>query len=131
MCYYSRIKMVLLARGGTKTIGRRTAPLQVDLPFRTWGGRRAGAGRKPAGKRAGMPHVARPEHKARHPVHVTLRAVRRLSSLRSQTVFRQMRRSFCQGSREWFRVVHFSVQADHVHPHDPTHFCFVSEVDMI
>jgi REP-associated tyrosine transposase len=89
---------------------------QLDLPLRTWGGRRAGAGRKLAvGRRAGVPHTARPEHKTRHPVHVTLRAVPRLASLRKQSVFLEMRRAFSRASREWFRVLHFSVQSDHVH----------------
>jgi REP element-mobilizing transposase RayT len=62
-----------------------------------------------------VPHVARPEHKARHPVHLTLRAVRRLPSLRKQTLFLEVRRALALCSGEGFRVVHFSVQADHVH----------------
>jgi putative transposase len=67
------------------------------------------------GTRAGVPHLARPDHKARHPVHVTLRAARRLPSLRRQGIFLELRRAFgcyCAGR---FRVVHFSVQTDHVH----------------
>jgi REP element-mobilizing transposase RayT len=59
--------------------------------------------------------VARPVHHERHPVHVTLRAVRRLASLRKQVVYAAMLRAFSRASREWFRIVHFSVQADHVH----------------
>src|SRR5439155_8766953 len=43
-----------------------------------WGGKREGAGRPrtrpyPGLDGAGVPHVQRPEHKARHPVHLTLR----------------------------------------------------------
>jgi REP-associated tyrosine transposase len=57
----------------------------------------------------------RAEHQERHPVHVTLRAVRRLPSLRNQTIFLEMRRAFARASRAWFRVVHFSVQTNHVH----------------
>jgi REP element-mobilizing transposase RayT len=48
-------------------------------------------------------------------VHVTLRAVRRIASLRSQRVFEQIRRAFSRTDRSWFRIVHFSVQVDHVH----------------
>jgi REP element-mobilizing transposase RayT len=44
-----------------------------------------------------------------------LRAAKRLPSLRKQTVFLQMRHAFGKASRASFRVVHFSVQADHVH----------------
>jgi putative transposase len=88
---------------------------QLTLSLPTWGGRRKGAGRKGAGRRAGMPHVARPEHAQRHPVHLTLRAGRGLTSLRKQVVFMELRRSISQASRTWFRIVHFSVQSDHVH----------------
>jgi REP element-mobilizing transposase RayT len=48
-------------------------------------------------------------------VHVTLRAMRRLPSLRRQLVFAELRRAFTPCSNEQFRVVHFSVQVDHVH----------------
>src|SRR5689334_1009894 len=46
---------------------------QIDLKFRTWGGRRKGAGRKPKGDNAGVPHVPRAVLKPRFPVHVTWR----------------------------------------------------------
>jgi REP element-mobilizing transposase RayT len=88
---------------------------QQELPFRTWGGKRKGAGRRPRSGRAGVTHRARPEHDARHPIHVTLRASRRLPSLRRQSVFIALRGAFARTAREWFRLLHFSVQADHVH----------------
>jgi REP element-mobilizing transposase RayT len=44
-----------------------------------------------------------------------LRATRRLPSLRKQIVFAKIRSAFGQTARAWFRIVHFSVQADHVH----------------
>src|SRR4051812_32104663 len=89
---------------------------QLDLALaRKRGGRREGAGRKPSGSRVGVAHRARPEHKARHPVHVTLRARGRLPSLREQVLFFELRRCIGRASKEWFRVLHFSVQRDHVH----------------
>jgi REP element-mobilizing transposase RayT len=88
---------------------------QAELKFRTRGGARRGAGRKAAGPRPRVPHRARPLHKTAHPVHVTLRASRRLPSLRAQRVFDVIRRGFARTSRSWFRIVHFSVQSDHVH----------------
>jgi putative transposase len=88
---------------------------QLTLSLPTWGGRRKGAGRKGAGRRPGVPHVARPEHAHRHPLHVTLRAGRGLASLRKQALFKELRRSIKQASRLWFRIVHFSVQSNHVH----------------
>jgi REP element-mobilizing transposase RayT len=62
-----------------------------------------------------VPHRARPLHNERHPVHVTLRAVSRLPSLRAQRVFVALRRALPRTARSWFRVVHYSVQGDHVH----------------
>ena len=90
-------------------------PVQLELHARTWGGRRAGAGRKRAGLRRGVAHLARPDHAARQPVHVTLRARRGLPSLREGSVFRVVRRALAQSSGRQLHVVHFSVQADHVH----------------
>ena len=87
---------------------------QQELRFRTWGGRRRRAGRK-RDPRSGVPHRARPHPAKAHPVHVTLRAVRRLVSLRKQAVFLEVRKALGRTARAWFRIVHFSVQADHVH----------------
>jgi REP-associated tyrosine transposase len=63
----------------------------------------------------GVAHRARPLHKGRNPVHVTLRASQGLPSLREQVIFVEMRGALGQSARSWFRVVHFSVQANHVH----------------
>jgi len=90
-------------------------PRQGALPFRTWGGRRPGAGRKPAGPTAGVPHRRRPLHHGGQPVHVTLRAVRGLPSLRRARLFPALRRGLGAASAATFRVVHYSVQANHVH----------------
>jgi hypothetical protein len=48
-------------------------------------------------------------------VHVTLRAREGLRSLRSDVAFGALLRSFERGSKGWFRIIHFSVQTDHVH----------------
>ena len=90
-------------------------PLQLELRARTWGGRRAGAGRKPSGRRVGVPHGVRPVHDASQPAHATLRACGGLPSLRDTRVFPALRRSFAKASRPRFRVLHFSIQRDHVH----------------
>jgi REP element-mobilizing transposase RayT len=62
-----------------------------------------------------VPHRARPEHKKAHPLHVTLRASRRLPNFRKDLVFHEIRRALGRTAREWFRVVHYSVQQDHLH----------------
>src|SRR6185436_12144110 len=101
--------------GPTKRKSRRSAGTQGEFVFRTRGGRRKGAGRKPAGERPGVPHRKRPKHERRHPLHVTLRAARGLPSLRRQLLFFEVRSALAAASRSWFRVLHFSVQSNHVH----------------
>jgi putative transposase len=118
--YYSPFKMTLLTVSPrpTKPRPRRRrgqALLQLEIPLRTWGGKRAGAGRKPLSGRAGVPHRARPDHSRHHPVHVTMRARRGLPSLRRQIVFAELRKDIARASRASFRLVHFSVQSNHVH----------------
>ena len=93
----------------------RARQRQLTLPVRSgWGGRREGAGRKP-GPRPVVLHRARAEHKSRFPLHVTLRARRDLGSLRSPRPFAALERAIAASSRTDFRLVHFSVQGDHLH----------------
>jgi REP element-mobilizing transposase RayT len=89
---------------------------QLALTFRTRGGRRPGAGRKPRRGGPGVSHKRRPVLASRFPVHVTYRLVRRLPSARRPVLFRAIRRAFNAG-REAFggRLCHFSVQKDHLH----------------
>jgi putative transposase len=98
-------------------IQMRRRDRQQSLPFPPGrGGCRAGAGRRPKpGRRPGVPHRIRPVHLARHPAHVTLRACAAVRSLRAARVFPEVRRAIGAASRSSFRVVHFSVQSDHVH----------------
>jgi REP element-mobilizing transposase RayT len=57
-------------------------------------------------------------------VHVTLRACSGIPSLRSPRAFPVVKRALSAASRSDFRLVHFSVQSDHVHmiveAHDKT-----------
>jgi REP element-mobilizing transposase RayT len=95
---------------------RRRRPQQLELPLKsTWGGKRRNAGRKP-GPHPKTPHRARPRHYFGHPVHVTLRA--RLGSLRSQFLYPTVRLAISRATRhapDRFRIVHYSVQSNHVH----------------
>jgi REP element-mobilizing transposase RayT len=95
---------------------RRRRPQQLERPLKsTWGGKRKNAGRKP-GPHPKTPHRARPRHYFGHPVHVTLRA--RLGSLRSQFLYPTVRLAISRATRhapERFRIVHYSVQSNHVH----------------
>lgn len=89
---------------------------QTEFVFRPRGGARDGAGRKARAERVGfLPHVARSKHSLHVPVHVTARAVRGVPSLRSQRIFNALGSIFARASEKGFRLVHFSVQGNHVH----------------
>ena len=90
---------------------------QTKLEFpNSWGGKRDGAGRKRTGARRNVAHRVRPGHFGGNPVHVTLRSAFR--PLRSQHVFPTLGIAIREATRrnpEAFRILHFSVQWDHVH----------------
>ncbi len=95
--------------------GKRAEPVQLELRARTWGGRRANAGR-PAGKRRPEPHRARPEVKPQHPLHITLKIEDDLPGLRSKALAAVVLEAIAKGKeREGFRVVHFCIQGRHLH----------------
>jgi len=93
----------------------KRAPRQLELRVRTWGGRRRGAGRKPAAGRRSTPHRRRPAHDPRCPAHVTLRTRSGLPTLRSDPVFSAVQRALARSSHASFRLLHYSVQCDHLH----------------
>jgi REP-associated tyrosine transposase len=89
---------------------------QLQMKFRTWGGKRRGAGRKPKGARAGVPHVARPALGKPRPVHVTVRVLPHVWNLRSRRSFAVIGPAiYAAGERFGVRVCHYSVQGNHVH----------------
>ncbi|HEX7842955.1 MAG TPA: transposase [Kofleriaceae bacterium] len=80
------------------------------------GGKRRGAGRKPKRPRAAERHAARPEFKSYHALHVVLRIVPAVGSLRRRKMYKAMREaSITAALRERFRIVHISLQRTHVH----------------
>jgi REP element-mobilizing transposase RayT len=86
---------------------------QLGLRFRTWGGARQGAGRPRSSRR--VSHLTR-ERVTRHvPLHVTLRLVRGLPSLRGKAAFRVVREALAAPRPGGVRVVHYSIQSNHVH----------------
>jgi putative transposase len=88
--------------------------LAFELP--TWGGARTGSGRKSSCDRPARPHRAREEFSGWRPVHVTIRMTSWVWNLRSQRSF-----AVIQGvlwgvaDRSDFRMVHFSIQGNHLH----------------
>ena len=94
----------------------RTKRGQVQMVFRTHGGKRAGAGRKPKGPRSSERHEVRPAHDLRHPVHVTMRIVGDVGSLRRRDIYLALYdATLVTAKREDFRIVHLSIQRDHIH----------------
>jgi len=90
---------------------------QGELPLwrGKWGGWRPGAGRKP-GPNPPVPHKSRGPFPASHPCLVTLKALDGVSSLRTRDVVREVEGSFRRGGeRGEFRLVHYSLQGDHLH----------------
>lgn len=81
-----------------------------------WGGARPGAGRKPKGAVAGVPHHTREPMTGRQPVHVTLRLHEALPALRNGGLD-VLRNSLARSSEteHGVRVVSFGVQSHRVH----------------
>jgi putative transposase len=92
-------------------------PAQMSLPIQepnTWGGRRTNAGRKPKRARALVSRKARPELNGRWPVHVTMRVLPEIPSLRVLNGW--VRRALIAGSeRDGFRLIHFAILRNHLH----------------
>src|SRR5262245_14952218 len=89
---------------------------QHELEFRSWGGARRGAGRKPSGPRARVSHSARPRHAAGHPLHVTVRLRAGLPSLREKAARDRILAAFAAGRERFgFRLTQYSLQSNHLH----------------
>ena len=102
-------------------VRRRAGGEQLDFIFGQkpceHGGSRRGAGRpRRKGPPKRVPHVPRERFPKRLPQHVTVRVRREVWNLRSRRAFRVIERALRAASdRFGVRVVHFAVQANHVH----------------
>jgi putative transposase len=89
---------------------------QCELEFRSWGGRRRGAGRKPSGPRRSVAHRTREELAPRHPVQVTVRLHEGLPRLRRDAARAAIESAFRAARvREDLRLVQYSLQTNHAH----------------
>jgi REP-associated tyrosine transposase len=98
---------------------------QQTFEFRSHGGRRDGAGRKP--NEPGRPrlrHGTRPATQGRFPVHITKRMRADIPRLRKFELCKVLRRAFVygcsmrvrgDGPELVFRICQFSIQGNHVH----------------
>jgi REP element-mobilizing transposase RayT len=99
---------------------RRRKPRQTKLRFRTWGGKREGAGRKKV-RPGAVSHAARPPLASRYPVHVSYKVAGDLPSLRQPDLLQLI--EGCLGEiaekaeKEGadFRAAHYSIQREHLH----------------
>src|SRR5262245_60425624 len=89
--------------------------LQREFGFTNWGGKRRGAGRKPARERARVSHAKRERLAGRFPVLVTMRLRAGLQNLRADDTHALLRDVFVAGSNGAFRVIEYSVQTNHLH----------------
>jgi REP element-mobilizing transposase RayT len=104
------------ARPGARRKHKRPRTVQGDLFARTWGGARRGAGRKRRGLRRSVAHRARKTFRAACPVHVTLRLVDGLPSLRKPATYRELVRAMGGGHERFgLGLAHWSVLGNHMH----------------
>jgi len=98
-------------------VGRqRKKHAQQEMVFRARGGKRPGAGRKRVAARKQEPHRPREGFSRAHPLHVVLRVVAGLGTLRKRDCYQAVRRaSFVVLGRPDFRLCHISIQGTHVH----------------
>src|SRR5215471_17073641 len=92
----------------------RSLPKQQEMKFRTWGGKREGAGRK---RHTGeLPHLKRADLRSREPQHVTIGMRRSVVSLRRSKSFGAVKQVFkrCREGHG-MRLCQFAVLGDHVH----------------
>lgn len=99
-----------------KTAVKRGRKPHVQQQLFRRGGKRKGAGRKPKRSRAGSRHQERPEIKSRYPLHVVMRVVPGVGTMRRRAMYKAMREATITAAlRERFRIVHVSLQRTHVH----------------
>jgi REP element-mobilizing transposase RayT len=116
-----RAKMRKKSNAGASPKRRRATPRKRPVQFglvhayRGRGGPRPGAGRKPAPGRRRVPHRRRRAVRRDRPLHVTVRLREGLPVLRRVRACEAVRRSIGSSHKANFRVVHFSVQTNHLH----------------
>jgi len=80
------------------------------------GGARAGAGRKPAGRRPGVAHRRRDDVRHGLPLHISTGIVPELAGVSRRRRYQVVRRALVRGAkRSGFRVCHFSLARSRAH----------------
>lgn len=108
--------IVIYAPREVDMVVRAKQARQLELELPTWGGRRAGAGRKRIAARSSVPHRARVRMRADWPVHVTLRVRDDVPDLRRRDAWSAIVRVLrALRGRLGISVVHYSVLVNHIH----------------
>jgi putative transposase len=95
---------------------RVSRPAQQALALPVRGGKRPGAGRPSSRAKVAAPHVERESVRPYQPVHVTLRFTDAVWNLRSERSFAVIHGALAATRRRPdARIVHFSVQGNHIH----------------
>src|SRR4051794_40996226 len=87
-----------------------------QMPLFRNGGKRRGAGRKPKGARPGTSHRSRPWVDGSQALHITLRVATEVGNMRRDAMYRAVRAaSVVAAERGLIRIVHASIQGNHIH----------------
>ena len=87
---------------------------ELDFPApRTWGGFRKGAGRPK--RESGAPHARRSRVSTHDPRLVTIKRAKGLPALRTERAGHVIVEAIKRASKPAFRIVHFTIQVDHLH----------------
>ena len=93
---------------------RHAQQTELDFPVtHSWGGRREGAGRRK--RSSGVAHARRAAVSQHDPRLVTLKCVAGLPNLRTRRSGRVIACSIADAHKRRFRVVHYSIQSNHIH----------------
>jgi len=94
----------------------RSRRVHVQQELFRHGGKRRGAGRKPQGFRSGSPHDKRPKVNGEQALHIVLRVVPAVGSMRRRAMYKAVRdASVVVAIRERIRILHISIQRTHIH----------------
>ena len=98
-------------------VKERKRHVQQAMQFRTWGGKREGAGRpRKQGVRPLESHGKRPVLQASVPLHVVTRVLPRVGWLRRRDAYAAIRSATVTvAAHEAMRIVHLSIQGTHLH----------------
>lgn len=97
-------------------VATRKRHTQQQFVFRTHGGKRKGAGRPPKGPRSSERHKKRESFHPGQPIQVTSRVEAAVGRLRKRHMYKAIREAtICAAKYEDFRIVHLSIQTNHLH----------------